>query len=135
MVKKILITCFVFLSGCYSDDLFSEHTYALNNYSIHIYMESKYDHILQISKNKNHILCLPGSSYIKQKNNYIIVKNDIRNIEPKYFLCDETDISRVQPEYILILESGDTCELVRHLDSLTILRKYPFVNLDMHSFF
>lgn len=135
MVRKVLVLGFIFLFGCFSDDLFSESTYTLNNYSVNIYMEGTYDHILQVSKNKYHVLCLPGTSYAEKKSNYILIKNDVRDIEPRYFLCEPTDVSKVQPEYILILESGDTCQMIRNLDSLTIVKKYPFVDLDMHSFF
>ena len=136
MVRKILIFFFLLGSSC-SDDLFSTDKYKFGNFFIEHFIEGPRSNYLCISKDTeiNTLFCLPGISYVNECMSYLIIKNDIRGIEPRYFLCDPTDVSKVQPEYILILEVGDTCQMIRNLDSLTIVKKYPFVNLDMHAFF
>ena len=78
-----------------------------------------------------YLLCLLGRILVGKSTEYVIIRDNLRGIDPKEYYCDTTGLIPNKVKYFLILQNKDSIQIIRNLDSLEVLKKYPFVNFEL----
>ena len=95
-------------------------------------MES-YEHqqLLIRKRSGESILCLPGRVLVGNSDEYVLIRNDLRGLSFRDLYCDTSNAIKDKLEFILLLPKGDSIDIIRNLDSLEVIRRFPFVDFDL----